>query len=78
MYTDILLKLTPIFRDVLDDDTIIIASSTTAEDVEGWDSLSHIRLVLTVEQSFKVKFSAREVNSLKNVGEFVALIQSKL
>ena len=49
----------------------------TAEDVDEWDSLSHIRLVLAIERQFGLKFSAAEVSRLKNVGEFVALIQSK-
>ena len=49
-----------------------------ADDVDGWDSFSHIRLVLAVEQAFKVKFSAREINKLKDVGEFVDLIRLKL
>jgi acyl carrier protein len=71
-------RLIPIFRNVFDDDTIDIKPETTANDVDGWDSFSHIRLVLAVEQAFKVKFSAKEINSLKNVGEFVSLIKSKL
>jgi len=73
----IMSKLTYIFRDVLDDESIVIDNLTTASDIDGWDSLAHIRLVLTVEQSFKVKFSAKEVNGLKNVGEFVSLIETK-
>lgn len=78
MNSEILLKLTLVFRDVLDDESIVIQESTTASDIDGWDSLTHIRLVLTVEQLFNVKFSAKEVNAMKNVGEFVGLIESKI
>jgi acyl carrier protein len=70
-------KLTGIFRSVFDDDAIVVRPELTAGEVDEWDSLSHIRLVLSVEQAFGVKFSAAEVGKLKNVGEFVDLIQRK-
>lgn len=70
-------KLTAIFHDVFDDEGIVVTPELTAEDVDEWDSLSHIRLVLAIERQFGLKFSAAEVSRLKNVGEFVALIQSK-
>lgn len=70
-------RLTDIFRDVFDDDDLIVTPAMTAADVEEWDSLNHIRLVLSIEKSFGLRFSAAEVGSLKNVGEFVDLIQSK-
>ena len=70
-------KLATIFRDVFDDEDLDLTPKTTADDVDGWDSLSHIRLVLAVSKSFGVKFSASEVGSLKNVGEFVELIEKK-
>ena len=71
-------RLNGIFRDVFDDDSIVARPDLTADDVDEWDSLSHIRLVLTVEKTFGIKFSASEVGNLKNVGEFVQLIQAKL
>jgi acyl carrier protein len=71
-------KLVLIFRDILDDETIVIWPNTTADDIDGWDSFSHIRLVLAVERAFKVKFSAKEINSLKDVGEFISLIKPKI
>ena len=71
-------KLNAIFVDVFDDDALSVKAETTADDVDGWDSLSHIRLVLSVEKAFNVKFSAAEVGKLKNVGELVGLIRSKL
>jgi len=70
-------QLTAIFHDVFDDETIQVTPTLTADDVDEWDSLSHIRLVLAIEKKFGLKFSAAEVGRLKNVGEFVALIQSK-
>jgi acyl carrier protein len=70
--------LTSTFHDVFDDDDIVLSPKMGAPDVRGWDSLAHIRLMLTVERKFKVKFSASEVANLKNVGELVGLIRSKL
>lgn len=70
-------KLTTVFRDVLDEDDLVLTPAMTAEDVDGWDSLSHVRLVLAVSKAFGVKFSAAEVGRLKNVGDLVEMIQSK-
>jgi acyl carrier protein len=75
--TEIYGKLTTIFRDVFDEDNLLLKPDTTADDVDGWDSLTHIRLVLAVSKAFGVKFSASEIGNLKNVGEFVALIEKK-
>ena len=75
--TEIYQKLTGIFRKVFDDDSIVVRPDLTADDVDEWDSLSHIRLVLTVEKAFSIKFSASEIGKLKNVGEFADLIKSK-
>jgi acyl carrier protein len=71
-------KLTAIFRDVFDEDDLLLSPETTADDVDGWDSLTHIRLVLAVSKAFNVKFSASEIGNLKNVGEFAALIEKKV
>lgn len=70
-------ELTAIFQDILDDPTIMLRPELTASDVYGWDSLSHVRLVLAVEKNFRINFSAFEVARLKNVGEFVDLIMAK-
>ena len=71
-------KLTPIFQDVFDDDEIVLVSDLTAADVDEWDSLSHIRLIVSVEQAFEISFTAAEVGRLENVGEFAELIERKL
>ena len=70
-------RLTPIFRDVLDDDTLVVNSDTKASDVDGWDSLAHIRLIVSIEKTLAMRFSAQEVSALKNVGDLVALILRK-
>ncbi len=74
----ILKELQVIFRDVMDNDSIVINDSTTAADVEEWDSLSHLQLVFAVEKHFKFKFSTAELSSWKNVGQLVANISAKL
>jgi acyl carrier protein len=71
-------ELTVIFRDVFFEDDLILSPETTAEDVDGWDSLTHIRLILAVSKAFDVKFSASEIGNLKNVGEFAGLIEKKM
>jgi acyl carrier protein len=70
-------KLSEIFHDVFDDENIVLGPQLTADDVDEWDSLAHVRLVLAVEKKFGLKFSAAEVGSLKNVGEFASLIEAK-
>jgi acyl carrier protein len=76
--SDILKKVNEIFQDVLDDDSIQMNDATTAADVEGWDSLSHIQLVVAVEKAFKIKFTSLEIMSWKNVGEMITSIEKKL
>jgi acyl carrier protein len=71
-------QLSGIFAEVFDDEAIVLTPETTAEDVDGWDSLNHIRLIVSVEQAFKIKFSTPEIAKLKNVGELVGLIASKV
>lgn len=66
-----------IFRDILDDEDLILTDNTTAHDVDGWDSLSHIQLVVAMEKHFKIKFSAKEILSWKNVGELIDSIVVK-
>ena len=75
---DILSKVQYIFRDVLDEENISLTSQTTANDIEEWDSLTHIQLVVAIEKSFKIKFTSKEILSWKNVGEMVETIHAKL
>lgn len=71
-------RLTPVFRDVLDIDDLVLTPELSARDIAEWDSLSHIRLVVAVEQELGVRFAAGDIDSLDNVGEFVELAASKL
>jgi acyl carrier protein len=70
-------RLTEIFEDVFDEDSMNITPELSAKDVDGWDSLTHIRLILSVEKAFKIKFSTSEIGKLKNVGDLVTLIQAR-
>ena len=70
-------RLTEIFEDVFDEDSITVTAATSAEDVDGWDSLTHIRLILTVEKAFKIKFSTSEIGKMENVGDLVKLIKAR-
>jgi acyl carrier protein len=75
--SDRLGRLNQVFRDVFDDDELEISRRTTADDVEGWDSLMHVTLIVNVEKAFKVKFSSSEVAALQNVGELLDLINAR-
>ncbi len=67
-------RLAEVFQDVFDD-SIKVTPQLSAKDVDGWDSLTHIRLLLTIEKAFKIKFSTSEIGKLENVGDLVALIE---
>lgn len=71
-------KLTEIFRDVMDNEEIVLEENTTAEDIEEWDSLAHVQLIEKIESVFGLKFSAKEMMSWEDVGEFVDSIEEKL
>jgi acyl carrier protein len=76
--TEIWDSATKVFRETLDLDDLVLTPELTARDVEGWDSLNHILLVVAVEQKFGIKFNAGEIDGLENVGQFVDLIESKM
>lgn len=75
--TEILGKLQEIYQDVLDNEDIELTVSTTADDVEEWDSLTHVQLVVAIEKVFKVKFTSKEILSWNNVGDLIDCIASK-
>lgn len=70
-------RLTVIFRDVFDEDSIQVTPELSAKDVDGWDSLTHIRLILTIEKAFKIKFSTSEIGKLETVGDLADLIAAR-
>ena len=75
---EILKKVNAIFIDILDDENIVLTYETTANDVEDWDSLNHIQLVVAIEKQFKIRFTSREIQSWNNVGEMVNSISLKV
>ena len=75
--TEILAKLNDIFREELDNEEISLNEETTAEDIEEWDSLSHIQLIVAVEKAFKIRFTSSEIQSWNNVGEMMESIKNK-
>ncbi len=72
--TEIFEKLQEVFQDVFDDNSIVITDTTTAADIDGWDSLTHINLLASVEDEFDIKFDMKAVQGLKNVGAMADLI----
>ncbi|KMQ66280.1 acyl carrier protein [Chryseobacterium angstadtii] len=75
---EILTKLSEIFREELDNEEITLTAETTANDVEEWDSLSHIQLIVAVEKAFGIRFTSSEIQSWNNVGEMADSVASKL
>ncbi len=75
---DILQGLNEVFREVFDDEDIELKRETTADDIEGWDSLNHVTLMLRIEKAFGVKFTSSQVAKLKDVGELVDMLAAKL
>ena len=76
--SEIYAKLTEVFQDVFDDDDLEPHDDMVADDVEEWDSLSHIRLIVSLEKEFGVRFSTVEVGSFEKVGDVVDLLEKKL
>ena len=64
----ILGRLTNVFQDVFDDDSIVLTGNSTADDIEEWDSLNQIKIILACEKEFNIKLNARDINTLENVG----------
>lgn len=75
---ELLDRLNKIFCEVFDDDDIKIAREMTANDIDGWDSLSHVNLIVAIESKFSINFSQKELLTFKNVGELLNCIHSKI
>lgn len=75
---EIIEKLTVIFRTVFKNDGIVLRDDMTADDVDNWDSLTHMAMISEVEKCFSIKFKLKELNKLRQVGDLIAIVESKL
>ena len=75
---EIIKRLGDIFQDVFDDENLNISNDTTAEDIDDWDSLAHITLIVNIEKDFNIKFTLGELQDLQNVGDVIDLISKKV
>ena len=75
---EICITLNEIFKKVFSDDTLVINDEMSAEDVENWGSLTNMEMIATVEETFGIKFKLKELNKMKNVGDIISTIQSKI
>ena len=74
----VLERINEVFRVIFDDETLEVDENTTASDVDGWDSLTHINIIASVEKEFGIDFSTKEVISMKNIGDMVDIILEKV
>lgn len=77
-YSSVKAEITEIFEDVMDLDEITLEDDTSAADIEEWDSLSHVRLVIAIERHYKIKFSNAEIEGLKKFGDMIELVLQKV
>jgi len=75
---EVLARITNIIRENLDNDEIILTAETEASDVDGWDSLAHVRIMVAIEEDLNVRFTTDEITSLKDVGSLIALVQARV
>lgn len=78
MIINIAERLQKVFREVFDDDKIVIFDQMISKDIEDWDSLMHINLIISIEEEFRLKFTTDEILGMENVGEFIRLIEKKI
>jgi acyl carrier protein len=76
--TEILSRLTNIFRNIFSDNSLVLTNDLTANDVQNWDSLTHMLLITEIENSFSIKFKLKDLNKMRNVGDMADIIISKL
>lgn len=75
---EILKTINTILCDIFADQTLVVTEATSAQHIERWDSITHVNILMTVERTFKIRFSLGEIKQLRNVGEMVNLIMQKL
>ena len=74
---EIMDKVTAIFHDIFNNEDIIISNNTSSTDIDDWDSISHITLIIEIEDTFDIRFSLKEVSSMKNVGEMLDILENR-
>lgn len=75
---NIIEELQDIFIDIFDDDEIVLTNETTSEDIEDWDSLTHMQLIVAIEKKYNIRFTTAEIKKAGNVGEFIQIIEEKI
>lgn len=75
---EIIEELQVIFREIFDEEDLVISRDTVAEDIEDWDSLTHMQLIIEIEKRYGIKFTTAEIKKAANVGEFIDIIKGKL
>jgi len=75
---EIIEELQDIFREIFDEEDLVISRDTTAEDIEDWDSLTHMQLIVQIEKKYGIKFTTAEIKKAANVGEFIDIIKEKI
>lgn len=76
--TEILAKISDIIKDVLSDDSIVIEETSSASEIEDWDSINHVEIIASIEESFDIRFKTLEIEDFKNVGDILSGIETKL
>lgn len=76
--SEITAEVNEIFREIFDDDSLVVNDATNADDIEDWDSLEQINILVAMEKKFEIKFSVNDVDGLENVGQTIDLIERKL
>lgn len=71
-------EIQKLLREIVDDETVVLTDASTAEDVDGWDSTNHVRLMIALESAFNIRFDTDEIVAPETVGELTTLVQSKL
>ena len=75
--SETIIKLQDIFRDLFDEDDLELTNETSANDIDDWDSITHIQLLVLIEKELNVKFTSAEIHNFKNVGDIVECIEKK-
>ncbi len=77
-FKDIFKQLIALFREILEDEQLVITPESSAKDIEAWDSLTHIHIIVAVEQQYKIKFTTAEMKGMKTIGDMANLIVNKV